>query len=84
MKKLLMGMLLASFMIAAESSEVGTFQVSTTVVESQKSGKHYVIETIINTKTGEIVARRKILQSKYKLPTKDRYNKKVKSIKLEH
>ena len=50
-----------------EEKEVGRYQLSTTTYENPKSGKAYVVETIIDTKTGKVVKRKRILYSKYKL-----------------
>jgi hypothetical protein len=74
MKKFLLILLFVSFIIPAE---IGRYQVSTTTAESKK-GTIYVIETIIDTKTGKIVKRKKISLSKYKLPYKDRNGRMVK------
>ena len=57
-------------------AEIGKYQVSTSTAVSGK-GKVYVIETTINTETGKIVKRNKILLSKYKLPYKDRRGKTI-------
>ena len=50
--------------------EVGRYQLATTTAISSK-GKVYIVETILDTKTGKIVKRKKIYLSKYKLPYKD-------------
>ena len=50
--------------------EVGRYQLETVVAESKK-GKVYIVETILDTRTGKIVKRKKIYLSKYKLPYKD-------------
>ena len=42
-----------------------------------KKGKVYIVETILDTKTGKVVTRRKKKASSYKLPYKDRYNKMI-------
>ena len=49
--------------------EVGRYQLETVVAESKK-GKVYIVETILDTRTGKIVKRQKIYLSKYKLPYK--------------
>ena len=46
---------------------IGTYQVSTTIYESPKTGKTYVVETIINTKTGKTKARKRVSIGKYKV-----------------
>ena len=71
---------MVSFLISSEN-EVGRYQVATTTYTSVK-GTVYIVETIIDTKTGSIVKRKKIKASKYKLPTKDRYNKTINEDKL--
>ena len=50
--------------------EVGRYQLSTLVAESNK-GKVYIVETILDTRTGKIVKRQKIYLSKYRLPYKE-------------
>ena len=50
--------------------EVGRYQIATILAESKK-GKVYVVETILDTRTGKVVKRKKILLSRYKLPYKD-------------
>ena len=50
--------------------EVGRYQLSTAVAESKK-GKVYIVETILDTRTGKIVKRKKISLTKYKLPYRD-------------
>mgnify|MGYP003153376176 CR=1 FL=1 len=57
-------------------AEVGKYQVSTTVATSKK-GKVYIVETTIDTETGKIVKRKKVLLSKYKLPYKDHRGKTI-------
>ena len=77
MKRFFIGLLLVSFMVSAEpEKEVGRYQLETIVYESKK-GKIYIVETILDTKTGKVVKRRKIYHTKYKLPYKDRYNKMI-------
>ena len=56
--------------------EVGRYQLSTTTAISKK-GSVYVVETVIDTKTGTIVKRKKISLSKYKLPYKDNYGRMI-------
>ena len=69
MKKLLIGLLLVSFMVSAET-EIGRYQLETLVYESKK-GKIYIVETVLDTKTGKVIKRRKIYHTKYKLPYKN-------------
>ncbi len=67
--------MLISFLVSAET-EVGRYQLETLVYESKK-GKIYIVETILDTKTGKVVKRRKIYHTKYKLPYKNKYNKMI-------
>ena len=77
MKKLLIGLLLISFLTSADVKEVGRYQLAVSTYESKK-GKIYIVETVLDTKTGKVVKRRKIYHTKYKLPYKNKYNKLVK------
>ncbi len=77
MKKLLISLLLVSFMISAETEkEVGRYQLETLMYTSKK-GTVYIVETILDTKTGKVVTRRKKKASSYKLPYKNRYNQMI-------
>ena len=82
MKRLLISLLLVSFLISTpnkvEEKEVGRYQLSTTTAISKK-GSVYVVETVIDTKTGIIVRRKKISLSKYRLPYKDNFGRMVTS-----
>ena len=69
MKNLLISLLLISFLVSAET-EIGRYQLETLVYESKK-GKIYIVETVLDTKTGKVVKRRKIYHTKYKLPYKN-------------
>ena len=73
MKRFFIGLILVSFLISADT-EIGRYQLETTTYTSKK-GIVYVVETVLDTKTGEVVKRRKKKASMYKLPYKDRYNK---------
>tara|TARA_B100000287_G_scaffold23011_1_gene22540 strand:+ start:328 stop:573 length:246 start_codon:yes stop_codon:yes gene_type:complete len=76
MNKLLIGLMLVSFLISAnvEEKEVGRYQLAVSIYENKK-GTTYIVETVLDTKTGKVVVRRKKKASRYKLPYKDRYNK---------
>ena len=80
MKRLLISLMLISFLITSpvnvEEKEVGRYQLSTTTTISKK-GLIYVVETVIDTKTGTVVKRKKISLSKYKLPYKDNYGRMI-------
>ena len=82
MKRLLISLLMVSLLISApkkvEEKEVGRYQLSTTTAISKK-GSVYVVETVIDTKTGKIVKRKKISLSKYRLPYKDNFGRTVTS-----
>ena len=76
MKRFLIGLVMLSFVVASlpekgkVEREVGRYQLETVVAESKK-GKVYIVETILDTRTGKIVKRKKISLTKYKLPYKD-------------
>ena len=63
--------MLISFLVSAEpEKEVGRYQLETTTYTSQK-GKVYIVETVLDTKSGKVVKRKRIYHTKYKLPYKD-------------
>ena len=66
MKKLLIGLLLVSFMVSAEpkKEEVGRYKIEITTYVSKK-GNVYVLETIFDTKTGKVIERKRFYHSKY-------------------
>ena len=73
MKRLLVFLLLVSLVIPENKmveAEIGRYQLAVSTFTSIK-GKVYIVETILDTKTGKIVKRKKIYLSKYKLPYKD-------------
>ena len=77
MKKLLMGLLLISFLISNDvEKEVGRYQLAVSIYENKK-GITYIVETVLDTKTGKVVTRRKKKASSYKLPYKDRRGKTI-------
>ena len=67
MKKLLIGLLLVSFMVSAEpeKKEVGRYKIEVTTYTSKK-GNVYVLETIFDTKTGKVVERKRFYHTKYR------------------
>ena len=75
MKRFLIGLLLMSFLISkdVEVKEVGRYQLAVSIYESKK-GNTYIVETVLDTKTGKVVTRRKKKASRYKLPYKDNRN----------
>ena len=67
MKKLLIGLLLVSFMVSAEpekKEEVGRYKIEITTYVSKK-GNTYVLETIFDTKTGKVIDRKRFYHTKY-------------------
>ena len=75
MKNLLISLLLISFLVSAET-EIGRYQLETTTYINKK-GTVYIVETILDTKSGKVVVRRKKKASSYKLPYKDRKGKTI-------
>ena len=68
MKKLLIGLLLVSFMVSAETKvkeEVGRYKIEVTTYTSKK-GNVYVLETIFDTKTGKVIDRKRFYHTKYR------------------
>ena len=65
MKKLLIGLLLVSFMVSAEpEKEVGRYKVEVTTYVSKK-GNIYVLETVFDTKLGKVIERKRFYHTKY-------------------
>ena len=65
MKKLLIGLLLVSFWVSAETKEeVGRYKIEITTYVSKK-GSVFVLETIFDTKTGKVVDRKRFYHTKY-------------------
>ena len=66
MKKLLIGLLLVSFMVSAEpeKKEVGRYKIEITTYVSKK-GSVFVLETIFDTKTGKVIERKRFYHTKY-------------------
>ena len=66
MKKLLIGLLLVSFMVSAEpeKKEVGRYKIEVTTYVSKK-GSVFVLETIFDTKTGKVIDRKRFYHTKY-------------------
>ena len=54
--------------------ENGRYQLTTTTYTSKK-GKIYIVETVLDTRTGKVVKRKKIYHTKYKLPYKNKYGR---------
>ena len=71
MKKLLIGLLLVSFMVSAKTisedikEEVGRYKIEITTYVNSKNGKTYVLETIFDTKTGKVIERKRFYHTKY-------------------
>ena len=64
MKKLLMGLLLVSFLVSAET-EIGRYKIEITTYISPKTNKLYVLETTFDTMTGEVIGRKRFYHTKY-------------------
>ena len=64
MKKLLIGLLLVSFLVSAVA-EIGRYKVEVTTYTSKK-GNVYVLETIFDTKTGKVIDRKRFYHTKYR------------------
>ena len=68
MKKLLIGLLMVSFIVSAEpekKEEVGRYKIEVTTYVSKK-GNVYVLETIFDTKTGKVIDRKRFYHTKYR------------------
>ena len=71
MKKLLIGILLVSFLVSAKTisedikEEVGRYKIEVTTYTSKK-GNVYVLETIFDTKTGKVIERKRFYHTKYR------------------
>ena len=66
MKKFLIGLLLVSFLVSAETKEeVGRYKIEVTTYVSKK-GNVYVLETIFDTKTGKVIDRKRFYHTKYR------------------
>ena len=67
MKKLLIGLLLVSFMVSAEpeKKEVGRYKIEITTYVNSKNGKTYVLETVFDTKLGKVIERKRFYHTKY-------------------
>ena len=71
MKKLLIGLMLVSFLVSAKTisedikEEVGRYKIEITTYVNSKNGKTYVLETIFDTKLGKVVERKRFYHTKY-------------------
>ena len=69
MKKFLIGLLLVSFMVSAETKEVkeevGRYKVEVTSYISNRTNKMYILETTIDTKTGKVIKRKRFYHANY-------------------
>ena len=70
MKKLLIGLMLVSFLVSAKTisedikEEVGRYKIEITTYVSKK-GNVYVLETIFDTKLGKVIERKRFYHTKY-------------------
>jgi len=70
MKKLLMGLMMVSLLISSppkkeEVKEVGRYKVEVTSYTSNRTGKMYILETTIDTKTGKVTKRKRFYHANY-------------------
>ena len=71
MKKLLIGILLVSFLVSAKTisentkEEVGRYKVEVTSYVSNRTNKMYILETTIDTKTGKVIKRKRFYHANY-------------------
>ena len=63
MKKFLIGLLLVSFLVSAET-EIGRYKVDVTTYVSKK-GSIYILETTYDTTTGKVIDRKRFYHTKY-------------------
>ena len=63
MKKLLMGLLLVSFLVSAEA-EIGRYKIDVTTYVSKK-GSIYILETTYDTTTGKVIDRKRYYHTNY-------------------
>ena len=68
MKRLLIIFLLVSFLIPndVEEKEAGRYQLTVSTYTSPKTGKLYIVETVLDTKTGKVIDRKRFYHTKYK------------------
>ena len=66
MKKLLIGLLLISFLVSAEpqKEEVGRYKIEVTTYVNKK-GNIYVLETTFDTKLGKVIERKRFYHTNY-------------------
>tara|TARA_R100000234_G_C4881956_1_gene127750 strand:- start:271 stop:480 length:210 start_codon:yes stop_codon:yes gene_type:complete len=65
-----------SFLISSDVEEVGRYQLAVSIYENKK-GTIYIVETVLDTKTGKVITRRKKKASSYKLPYKNKHRKTI-------
>ena len=63
MKKLLISLLMISFLVSTET-EIGRYKVEVTTYTSKK-GNMFVLETVIDTKTGKVMDRKRFFHTEY-------------------
>ena len=65
MKKLLIGLMLVSFLVSSEpEKELGRYKIEITTYASKK-GNVFVLETTFDTKTGKVVERKRFHHTNY-------------------
>ena len=66
MKKILLALMMISFLISSEPEKsVGRYDLKVVTYVSPKTGKLYIVETIFDTKTGEVISRTKFFYKNY-------------------
>ena len=66
MKKILLALMMISFLISSEPEKsVGRYDLKVVTYVSPKTGKLYIVETILDTKTGEVISRTKFFYKNY-------------------
>ena len=69
MKRFLIGLLLVSFLLPAETNkeekqELGRYKIEITTYTSKK-GNVFVLETVFDTKTGKVIERKRYYHTNY-------------------
>mgnify|MGYP001372294559 CR=1 FL=1 len=64
MKRFLVGLMMISFLISNDV-EIGRYQLSVSIAVSPKKQKVYVVETVLDTKTGKVTKRKRFYHANY-------------------
>ena len=66
MKKILLALMMISFLISSEPKKsVGRYDLKVVTYVSPKTGKLYILETTIDTKTGKVTKRKRFYHANY-------------------